>query len=826
MTRRTPTWPTAGLTVLAACLMAAAVPALGTAAPASAGASASPAGSALTLTPHEATPASAALEPSATTLSALLAAAETASPSASSGGNPLCCQVIANPATGDKPAGMAIDTAANLVFISDWSAGEVTVLSGTYPYTQVGWSPVNVGAGAYPNGEAFDPLTCTVWVALWGNDHVTEISDGDTAPYCPGPAPAAGTIVASISLPSPATGPYGIAYDPDDEVMLVTDQGYGTTGQPQEVTVICAQATVTCESSTPPMTDVALPGYPLTTTGPRYVAWDPVDDYFVATDPTGPSGPVVALFACTAGIGCLTTSNWGYYGDVSLPAGSVPSGIAYAGTGTYDALSGGTGTFWVGDGSNDEVSVICTATSQFVTGSSCSNLTFYPPGVGYDFSFTVPAGTSPSGVAFFPPCDELFITGSTADDVLVYHDEVSTPALRATVDVGVAPLAAIYDGEVITSNYGSQNVSVILCSACNATPCSYSINFTESGLPAGTTWDVDLNGMPASATVTTTGQGMTINFADLCVGNYTYVVSVPPGYGTTNPGGTVSIPAGSAPGTELSVSVPFTQTCTYTVTLNETGLPTGTIWSVTLNGVTLPATVSTTGGHSITFSGLCAGSYAFQVTAPKGYTANPSSGTVVIPAGSPSGTEVYQAIAFQNLEFTESGLPAGIPWDVTISGRGVKETNITNGTLISLSVPKGTYRYNVSKPCEYKAAPLSGSVTVRNAVVVVHVVFTLLTKVVKFKETGLPHGTSWSVNVTGPEPFAPFTVVTTTYTSTSSTIAVRTVCGSYTWNASSAVVGPTSYFPHPASGTFTITVTGNTIKKVPPANPIAIKYAP
>ncbi len=834
-------WVVLGVSTLTLCLALAAVTTLVSAARPTADGPASPAGPALTLTPTGTAAGSSARASSTPALADLYAAAASPAPTANSSGSSLCCHVIANPNTQDRPANMAVDTAANLVFISNWGSGTVSILSGTYPFVQA-HAPVSVGP--YPNGEAYDPNNCTVWVTLWSSDEVVEISDGSSGTYCPGGALSPlGTIVKTITLPGTNEGPYGIAYDSEDEVMLVSDQGYGPV--PQNVTVICAAANAAGNAcATDPPHNVPLAGYPNTGTGPKYVAWDPVDDYFAVTNPTGNTGPEVDLFACTAGIpGCTTTSNWNFYSPVSLPAGSSPSGIGYIGTGTVDdSLEGGTGTFWVADGGTNSVDVICTPTS--VT-PACPTIPVYPPAIKYDFSFSVPAGTSPSDVVFFPPCNEVFVTGFGGNDVLVYADQLtsppSPPPLRATVPAGVGTLGAVYDGEIIVSNYGQNaanngngNVTVILCSMCNATPCNYTITFNESGLPPGTTWDVDLNGMQVNATVTTTGLGTSITFDNLCVGSYTYVVSVPTGYTTTNPSGTVAIPASQAPGTEVYVYVPFTSPCTYTVTFNETGLPTQTSWDVTLNGTTMTATVviSTSGstqGTTITFSGLCTGTYNFTVSVPKGYTANPSSGSVTIPVGQPAGSEVYQTITFQNLEFTERGLPPGTGWDVTIYGHGLpggSETMTSNGTLISFSVPLGTYKYTISKPCEYSAKPLSGAVTVGHAVRVVPITFALLTKVVKFHEVGLPAGSTWVVIVTGPEPFYPFAIVTTTYTESTPTFSITTVCGNYSWNAPNVATHGAIYVPTPSSGTFQIAVTGNTITKVPPANPIVIRYVP
>ncbi|MEM4100990.1 MAG: hypothetical protein QXI08_06045, partial [Thermoplasmata archaeon] len=75
---------------------------------------------------------------------------------------------------------------------------------------------------------------------------------------------------------------------------------------------------------------------------------------------------------------------------------------------------------------------------------------------------------------------------------------------------------------------------------------------------------------------------------------------------------------------------------TYTVTFTESGLPSGTSWSVTFNGNTKSSTTNT-----ISFTGIANGTYSYSVGAVSGYTASPSSGTITV-----NGANVNQAITF------------------------------------------------------------------------------------------------------------------------------------------------------------------------------------
>ena len=77
-------------------------------------------------------------------------------------------------------------------------------------------------------------------------------------------------------------------------------------------------------------------------------------------------------------------------------------------------------------------------------------------------------------------------------------------------------------------------------------------------------------------------------------------------------------------------------TTLYAVTFTESGLPTGTSWSVTFNGQTESST-----GSSITFSGIPPGNYTYTVTPPQGFVASPSSGSLSV-----STSNVIEPITF------------------------------------------------------------------------------------------------------------------------------------------------------------------------------------
>jgi hypothetical protein len=158
---------------------------------------------------------------------------------------------------------------------------------------------------------------------------------------------------------------------------------------------------------------------------------------------------------------------------------------------------------------------------------------------------------------------------------------------------------------------------------------------------------------------------------------------------------------------DTTIVVPTTSSATtYPVTFTESGLPAPS-WSAIFSGVLATSTTS-----MIEFD-AANGTYSFSIGAVPGYTATPSSGSVMV-----SGASVGKTITFVTLPagtysvlFTESGLGQGLNWSVTLAG--VQTTSI--GVTIGFTAMNGTPAYSVGAPSGYTAAPSSGTVTVSGA---------------------------------------------------------------------------------------------------------------
>ena len=285
---------------------------------------------------------------------------------------------------------------------------------------------------------------------------------------------------------------------------------------------------------------------------------------------------------------------------------------------------------------------------------------------------------------------------------------------------------------------------------------TYAVTFTETGLSAGTSWTVSLGGTPKTSTSTS------ISFSEPN-GSYSFTVGAVSGYTASPSSGTVTV-AGAA----VTESITFTAITpgTYAVTFTETGLPSGTSWSVTLNGATQSSSTA-----SISFTEPN-GSYSFTVGAVSGYTARPSSGTVTV-----AGTAVTTAISFTSappsgeypVTFDQTGLPGNESWTVLLLQGTYPFTSSTpllvggggQGASFELTLPNGNYFWAISaQNTSYVAAPAYGNLTVASSSVTVNIVFTVITPSpthysVTFTETGLPGGSSWSLNMNGTPSSAP-----------------------------------------------------------------------
>ena len=152
----------------------------------------------------------------------------------------------------------------------------------------------------------------------------------------------------------------------------------------------------------------------------------------------------------------------------------------------------------------------------------------------------------------------------------------------------------------------------------------------------------------------------------------------------------------------------FTST-SYDVKFTETGLPSGTSWSVTLNGATQSSTSST-----ITFTEP---NGKYDYTATEAGSAS-TSGSFLI-----NGSKLTVTVAFYKATFKEKGLLSGTIWTVTVNGTPRTSKASATVSTIVFYLAKGTYSYTVNAT-GYTAKPSMGAVPVNGLKVWTTVKFT------------------------------------------------------------------------------------------------------
>ena len=304
------------------------------------------------------------------------------------------------------------------------------------------------------------------------------------------------------------------------------------------------------------------------------------------------------------------------------------------------------------------------------------------------------------------------------------------------------------------------------------------ITFASSGLPGSESWFVNLTAQNGTGLPSQNSVGGTNIVDHLFNGTYTFIVSSGGKFYKPSP---ATGPVAVTFGTPQTRTITFTLV-TYTVTFTESGLTSGTQWSVTFNSATELSTSTT-----IVFTEQN-GTYSFTVGAVSGYTSNPSSGTIPV-----SGANVNQGITFTaiipmyTVTFTETGMPTSAGGGVSFNG-GPMMAFTSGGTVTFSGVTNGNYFYTITAGSGYMlVSSLPGSpLTVSGSNVGVTVVFEAV-YTVTFTESGLSSGATWEVTLNSATVIqnAPSTII---FTEPNGTYSFTTSASGYTATPSSGSV--------------------------------------
>jgi hypothetical protein len=396
--------------------------------------------------------------------------------------------------------------------------------------------------------------------------------------------------------------------------------------------------------------------------------------------------------------------------------------------------------------------------------SSSNTITFNLPNGSFRYSVV-----TEQGYAAVPPSGTINVSGSSTAITIVFEQGYYTIQFRETgLDTGtpwqvVVKSTSTPSNNIVESsdnssilfslpaggyNYSAENLTGYTVSGTGTITVSnaneivnlvysssyYKVTFTETGLPSGTEWGVNLNSISEHSSTNV------ITFL-LPNGIYNYNVLPVSGMNIVQPSGTVSVS-----GSDVDIAVQFTSSF-YDVSFLATGLPSGLSWSVNLNNTVVSSTAST-----IVFLEQ-SGTYNYTVSNVSGFFAIPSTGKVVVNGVTVNNGNVEVEINFvksyYSLAFSETSLPAGMTWSVYVYNSTLK-LNIgqsSSSNTITFNLPNGSFRYSVVTEQGYAAVPPSGTINVSGSSTAITIVFEQGYYTIQFRETGLDTGTPWQVVV-------------------------------------------------------------------------------
>ncbi len=292
-----------------------------------------------------------------------------------------------------------------------------------------------------------------------------------------------------------------------------------------------------------------------------------------------------------------------------------------------------------------------------------------------------------------------------------YTDTSTTSWINFSLPNGEYPYSFTIPSEPSFSSNGSfqvEGANLLIPVAAPPTPGDYAVTFTETGLPTGSTWYVNVSGTSPVAVSSVSA------ILELANASYTYsLASADKEYAPTVPNGSFTVN-----GTPLSFNVEFVPE-EFPATFGAAGLPADTVWYVNVTGA--PSTSSTTSSATLE---LPNGSYAFSIASSnKMYAPSPAGGTFRV-TGASVAESIEFALVVYAVEFEETGLASGTNWSVTLtpSGSAILESlsgsagSLTRwsdgGSTIFFAGTNGTYAYSASASGHSNA---SGTVSVHGS---------------------------------------------------------------------------------------------------------------
>jgi hypothetical protein len=220
---------------------------------------------------------------------------------------------------------------------------------------------------------------------------------------------------------------------------------------------------------------------------------------------------------------------------------------------------------------------------------------------------------------------------------------------------------------------------------------TYPVTFTSLNLPTDQAWSVDVNGF----TNTTLGAADTFYERN---GTFAWQIVPIPGLSAALSNGMLSVN-----GAQVSIVIGWTVIAPYyQITFVEGGLPTGTLWGVTVDHGFISSSDPSMTGLVVN------GSYAWTAAPVPGYDSDPSVGWVNVSGQDPAPVAVSFLPATGPLfttTFTMEGTYVS-GWTLIVANNSYPE----NSSVATVDLPGGTYTWSVLLPNGYYASPSGGTI--------------------------------------------------------------------------------------------------------------------
>lgn len=588
-------------------------------------------------------------------------------------------------AVGSGPWGIAFDPENGYLYVANSQSANLTVINAT---SNVGIA--TIATGVYPQPVVYDPVNEEICIGLSTGNEVVVVNATSNS--------------LTFKLPG-VIDPVGLAYDASTATLYTANAGSTPTVTPVNVVRGAVGNSFNIAGTPQGMTLDPWNGY-------LYVAMTPssggevgvysTSGVLQATSPTGPSPYAVLIdplttAALTANMAGGSISVWptiagaGKY-PVTFTENGLPSGTEWGvNISTQAPLLSSLSTIQLSLANGSYAYSVYSSDPSYVASLSSSTIhvngAVVATSVSFSFvTFAVPFLESglPSGTEWWVNLTTGFSANSTRAQLTINLTYGPYSALVASANPVWGPRPARYNFTVSSSTSPVEIAFQLEV---------YVASFVESGLPGGTTWSLSV-GAETNASVAPSPINVT-----LTNGTYPYLLAAVPGFSPSSYAGQFTIA-----GRSRSVPIAWTP-FVYAVTFTETGLPTGTAWSVTLAG-----TPKTTTTGEVAFA-IGNGSYAWAVPPITGYLATPSRGDLAIDGGPASVALQFQPI--YTLTFEESGLPAGTLWSVRLNSTSSSEVNRSTGASLSFSLnATGPYSYLYGSVAGFTVPSFGGTLIV------------------------------------------------------------------------------------------------------------------